>query len=165
MLPTTHIAASCLLTSYTINSGMGPVPQAAVLSGGSLLLHYALDTIPHGYIATPDTIFKKVLPTLIETVPGPLIFIASALLFGHPFLFALAAFFGLLPDLIAMLYHSRRGLADKIPLAAFLHRVHRKVHWFETDHADGSFTFLFPKNPLLVGEALLLFCIVTVLFV
>lgn len=165
MMPTTHIAASCLLTVCTVNSGLASIPSLAVLTGGSLLLHYGLDTIPHGYVATPQTLFKKAVPTIIEMVPGPLIFIASVMLFGHPFLFALAAFFGLLPDMIIMLYHSKPGLADKIPLAVFLHRLHRRVHWFEIDHDDGSCTFLFPKNPMLVCEGILLTAIISALFI
>jgi len=164
MLPTTHIAASCLLTAYTLHSGMDTFPQVLVLSGGSLLLHYTLDVVPHGYIATPDTIFKKLIPTLIEIIPGPLILLASILVFGHPLFFIPAAIFGMLPDLVTTLYAANRGLAEKIPFAVPIHSLHRKLHWFEIDNADGSYTFMFPKNPLLVCEALFLTCLVVVLF-
>jgi len=156
MLPTTHIAASCLLTAYTLDSGVGTFPQLIVLSGGALLVHYALDIVPHGYIALPDTIFKKLIPTILETVPGPLILLASILIFGNPLLFILAAFFGMIPDLFTTLYVSNRGLAEKIPFAVSIHRLHRKLHWFEEDHGNGRYTFMFPKNPLLAGEVLLL---------
>jgi hypothetical protein len=164
MLPTTHIAASCLLTAYTINSDTGTFSQLMILSGGSLLLHFALDLIPHGYIATPETIFKKTLPTIIEVIPGPVILLISILKFKSPIFFILAAFFGILPDLVATLYTSNRGLAEKIPLVVPIHRLHRFIHWFETDLADGGYSFMFSKNPLLVCETLFLICLVLVLF-
>ncbi len=164
MMPTTHLAASCLLTVYTLNSGMDTFPQVLVLGVGSLLLHYALDLIPHGYIATPETIFKKLIPTIIEIVPGPLILLASILIFGHPLFFILAAFFGILPDLLTTLYAVNRALAEKIYFLVPMHRLHRKVHWFEMDLADGGYTFMFSKNPLLVCEMLFLICMVVVLF-
>ncbi len=164
MLPTTHIAASCLLTVYIINSDTGMSSQLLILSGGSLSLHFALDIIPHGYIATPETIFKKPVPTLIEIIPGPFILLASILLFGNPFLFLLASFFGMMPDLATTFYSSKQGLAEKIPFNAPIHSLHRKLHWFEEDHDDGSYTFMFPKNPLLVFEALFLIFLVVVLF-
>ena len=164
MLPTTHIAASCLLTAYTINSDTGTFSQLMILSGGSLLLHYAIDIIPHGYITIPDTIFKKLIPTILEIVPGPLILMASIMIFGNPLFFILASFFGILPDLFTTLYVSHRGLAEKIPFVVPIHSLHRKLHWFEEDHGDGCYTFMFPKNPLLVCEALFLICLVVVLF-
>ena len=164
MLPTTHIAASCLLTAYTINSDTGTFPQLMILSGGSLLLHFALDLIPHGYIATPETIFKKTLPTIIEVIPGPVILLISILKFKSPLLFILAAFFGILPDLVATLYNSNRDLAKKIPFIVSIQGLHRRVHWFEKDLEDGGYSFMFSKNPLLVFETLFLACLVMVLF-
>lgn len=68
----------------------------AVLSIGSLALHFLLDCIPHGFITTPWTIFKKFVPTVIELVPGSLIIAAAILVFGHPLLFLLAAAFSLI---------------------------------------------------------------------
>jgi len=164
MLPTTHIAASCLLTAYTINSETGTFSELMILSGGSLLLHFALDVIPHGYIATPETIFKKPIPTIIEILPGPFILLISMLTFKSSLLFVWAAFFGIIPDLVATLYTSNRGLAEKIPLVVPIHRLHRFIHWFETDLADGGYSFMFPKNPLLVCEILFLACLVVALF-
>jgi len=164
MLPTTHIAASCLLTAYTINLDTSISSQLLILSGGSLSLHFALDIIPHGYIATPETIFKKPVLTLIEIIPGPIILLASILLFGNPFLFLLASFFGMVPDLATTLYSSKQGLAEKIPSIVPIHSLHRKLHWFEKDLEGGGYSFMFPKNPLLVCEVLFLICLVVVLF-
>jgi len=79
-------------------------------------------------------------------------------------LFILAAFFGILPDLVATLYNFNRGLAEKIPFIVSIQRLHRRVHWFEKDLEGGGYSFMFPKNPLLVCEALLLVCLVMVLF-
>ncbi len=129
--------------------------MSGVLSIGSLALHYALDCIPHGFITTPWTIFKRFLPTAVELVPGPLILAGSVAAFGHPFLFLLAASFSLLPDLCSTLVW-QHGRGSKLPPVRALHRLHRKVHWFETDHPDGSVTHMFPNRPLLVFEACLL---------
>jgi len=143
---------------------MEPGAQLLTLSGGSLLLHFALDIIPHGYIATPQTIFKKAVPTILEIVPGPIILLVSTLLFGSPLLFVVASFFGMLPDLVTTFYSSKRALAKEIPFIVPIHSLHRKLHWFEKDHGGGSYTFMFPKIPLLFFEALFLSCLLVVLF-
>jgi hypothetical protein len=152
MTPTTHIASSCLLTTIMMRSGAGDAVVLTVLSVGSLALHFLLDCIPHGFIATPWTIFKKFKPTVIELVPGPLILAAAILIFGHPWLFLLAAAFSLLPDICSTLVWKDKRFAGIYPLR-IVHRLHRLVHWFETDNPDGSVSHLFSNGPLLVFEA------------
>ena len=163
MTPTTHIASSCLLTNVMVSSGAGETIVLAVLSFGSLALHFILDCIPHGFISTPWTIFKKIVPTAIELVPGPLILAAAILVFGHPVLFLLAAAFSLLPDICTTLVCKYKRLADIYPLRV-LHRFHRWVHWFETDNPDGSVTFIFRNKPLLVIEGCSVVLILGLLF-
>jgi hypothetical protein len=124
----------------------------SAVSIGSLALHFALDCIPHGFITTPWTIFKKFGPTAVELVPGPLILAGSILAFGHPFLFLTAAAFSLLPDLCSTLVWKHAMGSALLPVRA-LHRLHRSVHWFETDHPDGSVTHMFANTPLLAAEA------------
>jgi hypothetical protein len=163
MTPTTHIASSCLLTTVMVHSGAGEAVVLAVLSIGSLALHFLLDCIPHGFITTPWTIFKKFTPTAIELIPGPLILAAAILIFGHPWFFLLAAAFSLLPDICSTLVWKRTRVADMYPLRA-LHRLHRLVHWFEIDNPDGSVSHLFSNWPLLAVEACLLVLILGVHF-
>ena len=163
MTPTTHIASSCLLTTVMLNSGAGEAVVFAVLSIGSLALHFLLDCIPHGFIATPWTIFKKFTPTVIELVPGPLILAAAILVFGHPLFFLLATAFSLFPDICTTLVWKYKRLADMYPLSV-LHRLHRWVHWFEKDNPDGSVTFLFRNQPLLVMEGCSVVLILGLLF-
>ena len=164
MIVTTHIAAPCLLTVCTIQSGADDVPKLLAVTGGSLVLHLILDIVPHGFIATPDTIFRKIAPTVIELIPGPLILIASIVFFGNPILFLTASFFGLIPDLCTVLFCWSRESAVKLPFVLLIHRLHRKVHWFETEHPDGSVSTFFPNNMLLALEAVFIICILTVLF-
>ena len=164
MTPTTHIASSCLLTTAMLHSGAGEAAVLVVLSLGSLALHFLLDCIPHGFITTPWTIFKKFLPTAVELAPGPLILAASILVFGHPLLFVLAAGFSLIPDICSTLVWKHNRAAGAYPVRA-LHRLHRLVHWFETDHPDGSVTHLFPNGPLLALEACCVVLMLGVLFV
>lgn len=153
MTPTTHIASSCLLTTVMLRSGAGEAAMLAVLSIGSLALHFVLDCVPHGFITAPWSIFKKLVPTLAELVPGPLILLAAILIFGHPLLFILAAFCSLIPDICSVLvwkYNTRTG--SLYPLRV-LHLLHRLVHWFEKDHPNGSVTHRFANGPLLAAEA------------
>jgi len=135
----------------------------AVLSIGSLALHFILDSIPHGFITTPWTIFKKFVPTVIELVPGPLIIAAAILVFGHPLLFLLAAAFSLIPDICSTLVWKHNRVAAMYPLRA-LHRLHRLVHWFEIDNPDGSVSHIFPNGPLLAVEGCLLVLILGLQF-
>ena len=152
MTPTTHIASSCLLTTVMMRSGAGEAVVLTVLSAGSLALHFLLDCIPHGFITTPWTIFKKLTPTAIELLPGPLILAAAILIFGNPWLFLFAAAFSILPDISSTLVWKDKRFAGIYPLC-IVHRLHRLVHWFETDNPDGSVSHLFPNRPLLVFEA------------
>lgn len=164
MTPTTHIASSCLLTTAMLHSGAGEAAVFVVLSLGSLALHFLLDCIPHGFITTPWTIFKKFMPTALELAPGPLILAASILVFGHPVFFLLAAGFSLIPDFCSTLVWNQSPAAGAYPVRA-LHRLHRLVHWFETDHPDGSVTHMFPNGPLLALEACCVVLMLCVLFV
>ena len=147
-----------------IRSGAGELAVVSVLSIGSLALHFLLDCLPHGFIATPRTIFKKAVPTIIELAPGPLIFAAAILIFGHPLLFMLAAACSLIPDICSTLIWNHNSRAGALyPLRA-MHRLHRLVHWFETDHPDGSVTHRFSNGPLLAAEACLFVLIIGVQF-
>ena len=164
MTPTTHVASSCLITVVTLHSGLDNVQKIVTVAGSSLLLHLILDILPHGYIVTPATIFKKIVPTIVETLPPPVILITAICLFDNAFLFLTASFFGILPDIITTLFYKRREMMLRVPYILFIHKIHRKVHWFETEHADGTVSFLFPNVFLLVCEAFFIIIIITVLF-
>jgi hypothetical protein len=43
-------------------------------------------------------------------------------------------------------------------------RLHCKVHWFETDHPDGTVSYLFPNRPMLVLEYVLVISLLLALF-
>lgn len=163
MTPTTHIASSCLLTAAMVHSGADEAAVLVVLSLGSLALHFLLDCIPHGFITTPWTIFKKFMPTAVELAPGPLLLAASILVFGHPLLFVLAAVLSLLPDLCSTLVW-KHSMGSTLYPVRVLHRLHRLVHWFETDNPDGSVTHLFPNGPLLAIEACCVVLMIAALF-
>ena len=135
----------------------------AVLSIGSLALHFVLDCIPHGFITAPWSIFKKLVPTLAELVPGPLILLAAILVFGHPLLFMLAAACSLIPDVCTTLVWKEPRIVGLFPMG-FLHRLHRKVHWFETDNPDGSVTHRFANGSLLAAEACFVILLLGALF-
>ena len=164
MTPTTHVASSCLIAVVTLQSGLDNVQKVVTVAGSSFLLHLILDIFPHGYIATPATIFKKVVPTIVEMLPPPFILITAICLFDNTFLFLTASFFGIFPDIITMLFYKRREMIARIPYFMFIHKIHRKVHWFETEHSDGTVSFLFPNVFLLVCEAFFIIIIVTILF-
>jgi len=164
MTSTTHVAVSCLITVSTIQSGIDSVQKLIAVTAGSLCAHLILDIAPHGFIATPSTIFKKVLPTITELLPGLLILSTAIGLFDNAFLFLVASFFGILPDMITMMFYKRRELILRIPLMLFIHKIHRKVHWFETEHEDGTVSYIFPNRPLLAFEAIFMVFIVVILF-
>jgi hypothetical protein len=103
------------------------------------------------------------LPTLAEEVPGPLLLIAAVWLFDNGLLFVLASSFGILPDVITTVYYKKKRMVS-IPLLPYIHTLHRRVHWFETQHPDGSFSCRFPNKVLLAGEALFTCCILFALF-
>jgi hypothetical protein len=154
MTTTTHIAVSCSITVCIIPSSIDDSLKAVIVSAGALCAHFLLDALPHGFIAKPTTIFKETLPTLAELVPGPLILIMVIWLFDNALLFILAASFGILPDVISTMYYKNKKRLLSIPLLPYIHTIHRRVHWFETEYPDGSCSSQFPNTVLLVGEAL-----------
>jgi len=164
MTITTHTAASCLITVWTLKSGLGITEKILILTAGSFLLHLTLDLFPHGFIATPVTIFKKTIPTILELVPGPTILIVAIAIFGHPLWFLVATGFGLLPDLLTTFLLRFEKPAAKVPFVAWIHLLHRKAHWFEEDKPDGTIVLHFPNYPLLAVEGVFMAGIVVVLF-
>lgn len=164
MTITTHTAASCLLTVWTLGSGLGLLEKILILTVGSLMLHFTLDLFPHGFIATPVTIFKKTVPTILELVPGPVILLASILIFGNPIWFIVATGFGLLPDVLTTFLLRFEKVAEKVPFVKWSHKLHRIVHWFETDEPDGTITLHYPNHPMLAIEGVIMTGLVVVLF-
>jgi hypothetical protein len=79
---------------------------------------------------------------------------AYSWLFDNALLFFLAASFGIFPDVISTLYYKKKKRILSIPLLPYIHTIHRGVHWFETEHPDGSCSSRFPNKVLLLGEAL-----------
>ena len=159
MTSTTHISVSCLITTLTLQTASGDLKRYAIVTGVSLLSHFILDLLPHGFIAQPTTLFRKLWPTLFELLPGPIMLFAAISLFGNGMFFLSAALFSILPDIITTLYYKRKHLISGFLPLLYLHILHRKVHWFETDHPDGSCSYRFPRFPLLVGEALFVCCV------
>ena len=164
MTTTTHIAVSCFITALIIPSPLDDSHKAVIVSAGALFAHFLLDAFPHGFIAKPATLFKETLPTLAELLPGPLILIAAVLLFDNALLFFAASSFGILPDVITTVYYKKKKSILSIPLFSYIHTLHRRVHWFETEHPDGSCSCRFPTTLLLAGEALFTCCILVALF-
>lgn len=156
MTSTTHVATSCLITVISIQSCTNHVEKLFAASLGSLVAHFILDVFPHGYIATPSTIFKKTVPTILEFVPSPIILITSIWSFDHAFLFLIATFFGILPDMVTVLFYKKREWISRIPPLLFIHTIHRNVHWFEKEHADGTVLTPLPNGILLFFEAILI---------
>jgi len=154
----THVAASCLIAVCAMRSGLRPWAQAFAASAAALLAHLVLDMIPHGFVATPKTMFKKMMPTLAELLPAAII-VGTALAFScQRLLFLAASFFGILPDIVSVLFYKRSGLiSGSSPLLA-IHRLHRTAHWFEDEQADGTVINRFHAAPLLSIEALLGLC-------
>jgi hypothetical protein len=69
-----------------------------------------------------------------------------------------------LPDIITTLYYTRKHLVFSVPPLLYLHKLHRKVHWFETEHPDGTCSYRYPNLPLLAAEALFTCWVAMVLF-
>lgn len=159
MTATTHITVSCLITTLTVQTSSGGLKRYAIVTGVSLLSHFLLDLLPHGFIAKPTTLFRKLWPTLLELLPGPIMLVAAISLFGNGMLFVSAAFFSILPDIITTLYYKRKHLVSSFAPLLYLHILHRMVHWFETEHPDGSCSYRFPRFPLLAGEVLFICCV------
>ena len=115
MTTTTHITASCLITALAIKSGLGPVEKLLVVAAASLVSHFIIDLIPHGFIAVPNTIFKKFIPTIFELAPGPVILLLAMATFGSPFLFLWAAGFSIIPDVVTTLTWKGNDQIVKVP--------------------------------------------------
>ena len=163
MTTTTHIAVSCFITALIIPSPVDDSHKAVIVSAGALFAHFLLDAFPHGFIAKPTTLFKETLPTLAELVPGPLILIAAVWLFDNALLFIAASSFGILPDVITTVYYKKKRMVS-IPLLPYIHTLHRRVHWFETEHSDGTCSCRIPTILLLAGEALFTCALLFALF-
>ena len=164
MTATTHISVSCLITTLTVQTVTNDLQRFSIVAGLSLLSHFMFDLLPHGFIAQPTTLFRKLWPTLLELVPGPLMLVVAIFLFGNGILFQTAAFFSVLPDIITTLYYRNQRLISSVAPFFYLHLFHRKVHWFETEHPDGTCSYRYPRLPLLAGEALFTCCVVIALF-
>ena len=164
MTTTTHIAVSCFITALIIPAPIDDLNKGVVVSAGALLAHFLLDALPHGFIAKPTTLFKETIPTLVELLPGPLILLAAVWLFNNTLLFCAASSFGILPDVITTVYYKKKKDLASIPLFSYIHTLHRKVHWFETEKPDGSFSSRFSNKVLLAGEALFTCAILFSLF-
>jgi hypothetical protein len=165
MTTTTHISAACVIAALAVKSGLESMEKLLVVAAAALVSHFVIDLIPHGFIAHPDTIFKKFLPTLLELAPGPVILMLSIAVFGSPLLFIWAAGFSILPDIVSTLIWKKNRRILKIPGPALIHLLHRRVHWFETDHPDGTVSYLFPNRPMLAVEALLVTSLLLILFI
>jgi hypothetical protein len=165
MTTNTHITASCVIAALAIQSGLGPGEKLLVVAAASLASHFIIDLIPHGFIAHPDTIFKKFIPTFFELAPSLVILLFAMAAFGSPLLFLWAAGFSIIPDIMTILAWKDNNWILQIPGLSLLHWMHRKVHWFETDHPDGTVTYLFPNRPMLAIEALLVTSLLLVLFI
>jgi hypothetical protein len=162
---TTHISASCLITVLAIKSGLDSIEKLLVVAAASFVSHFIIDLIPHGFIADPSTIFKKTMPTLLELAPGPVILLLAIAAFGSPLLFLWAAGLSIIPDVVTTLTWKGNDQVVRVPGLSLIHRLHRKVHWFETDHPDGTVSYLFPSQPLIALEALFIIFLLLVLFI
>jgi hypothetical protein len=76
----------------------------------------------------------------------------------------IATLFGILPDIITVLFYKRTERISRIPFMLSIHNIHRNVHWFETENADGTVTFPLPNAILLSFEAILITSILILLF-
>jgi hypothetical protein len=164
MTTTTHISSACIISVLAIKSGIDTVEKFLIVACASFVAHLMLDTIPHGFIAEPHTIFKRILPTLLELGPGPVILIFAIYVFGNPVLFLWAAGFSILPDIASTLIWKNQERFSSVPGFPLIHRIHRTVHWFEIDNSDGSVSYLFPGRPLLAVECVLILSFLFVLF-
>jgi hypothetical protein len=164
MTTTTHISSACIITVIAVKSGIDTAEKFLIVACASFVAHLMLDIIPHGFIAAPHTIFKKILPTLLELGPGPVILVFAIYVFGNPLLFLWAAGFSILPDIASTLIWKNQERFCTIPGFALIHRIHRTVHWFEIDNPDGTVSYLFPSRPLLAVEAVLILSFLFLLF-
>jgi hypothetical protein len=165
MTSTTHVTASCVITATAIQWDISDLQKFILVTLAAFIAHFIFDIAPHGYIATPHTLFKKILPTTVELFPGPLILLGSNVLFGNPFLFMSASLCGVLPDIVTVLFYKQKEMISSAPPLRMVHSAHRKIHWFETEHPDGTVTFPFPNGILLTLELLLIIFLVIILYV
>jgi hypothetical protein len=63
-----------------------------------------------------------------------------------------------------MLFYKRRELISRIPPILVIHKIHRRVHWFETEHEDGTVSYLFPNIPFLALETIFIVFTLILLF-
>jgi hypothetical protein len=161
---TTHISSSCIITALAVKSGLDTWEKFFIVACASFVAHFLLDIIPHGFIAEPHTILKKVLPTLLELGPGPLILFFAICIFGNPMLFLWAAGFSILPDIVSTLIWKNEKRFSSLPGFLLIHRMHRAVHWFGVDNPDGSVSYRFPVQRFLVVEAVLIISFLLFLF-
>ena len=164
MTTTTHISSACIITVLAIKSGIDTVEKFLIVACASFVAHLILDLIPHGFIAEPETIFKKTIPTLLELGPGPVILIFAISVFGNPVLFLWATGFSILPDIASTLIWLNQKRFFSVPGFPLIHCMHRTVHWFAIDNPDGSVSYLFPSRPLLALEAVLILSFLFLLF-
>ena len=165
MTTNTHITASCLIAALAIKTGLNPGEKLLAVAAASLASHFIIDLIPHGFIAHPDTIFKKFIPTFFELAPALVIMLFTMAVFGSPLLFLWAVGFSIIPDVVTILIWKGNDQVTKVPGLSLIHSLHREVHWFETENPDGTVTYLFPNRPMLALEALLILCLLLVLFI
>lgn len=156
MLPTTHIAVSCLIAAGIDAAALGPGWSCGLAVAGGFSAHLALDLVPHGFIATPDTMFRKFWPTVAEIVPALAVLGWGLLRAAPPVLCMVTVAAGLAPDVVTALRAKRSGLVDGWAPARAVHVLHRRVHWFEKDLPDGTVQFRFRPVPLLAFEAVFL---------
>jgi len=164
MTTTTHISSACIITVLALKSGIDTAEKFLIVACASFVAHLIFDIIPHGFIATPDTIFKKLTPTLLELGPGAVILIFAISVFGNPVLFLWAAGFGILPDIASTLIWLNQKRFTSVPGFPLIHQLHRTVHWFAIDNPDGSVSYLFPSRPLLALETVLILSFLFLLF-
>ncbi len=164
MTTTTHITSSCIVTVLAVKSGIDTAEKFLIVACASFAAHLLLDIIPHGFIAEPHTIFKKLIPTLLELGPGSVILAVAICVFDHPVLFLWAAGFGILPDIVSTLIWKDGKRYSSFPGFLLIHRMHRTVHWFQTNNPDGSVSYRFPVQPLLAFEAALIIFFLVFLF-
>jgi hypothetical protein len=165
MTTTTHISASCVIAALAIRSGLDSIEKLLVVAATAFAAHFILDLIPHSFIAAPHTIFKKVLPTIFELAPGPVILLLAIGVYGNPFLFCWSAAFGILPDIATTLLWKNIGPVSRLPGFSTIHRLHRAVHWFEKDNPDGTVSFKFSGRLLIALESVLFISLILCLFV
>jgi len=164
MTTTTHISSACIISVLAIKSGIDTLEKFLIAAGASFAAHFLLDTIPHGFIAEPHTIFKKIIPTLLEFCPALLILGFAIYVFGNPVLFLCAAGFSILPDIVSTLIWKNQKRFSSLPGFLLIHRMHRTVHWFGVDNPDGSVSYRFPVQPFLAVEAVLIVSFLFFLF-